>query len=251
MKHKISKSLLLSVGTALFINGVSLSIFANLNTGVILTILLGAFLIAWGIFYKSICEITKNGMMKYIKYTAVTLLSAELLLVAFIAGYGQLDNVTYTEDAVIVLGAGIRGDKVTLTLKQRLDTAIGYHNKNPDSVIVVTGGQGFQEIVTEASAMEKYLIENGIDKSRIIKEEKATSTNENMRFSKAILDECFDSNYKIAVVTNNFHIFRGTSIARIEGFENVTHIHGGLMWYNLVPCYLRESLAVIKMWILG
>ena len=189
--------------------------------------------------------------MKILVVAGIILFCAELILVGFIAIYGQSDNITYKEDAVIVLGAGIRGDRVTLPLKMRLDKVVEYHSKNPDALIVVTGGQGFQETVTEAYAMEKYLIEKGVDKNVIFKEEKATSTNENMRFSKIILDGKLKENYDIVVITNNFHIYRGVSIAKKEGFKNVFHMHAELQWYNLVPCYLRESLAVLKMWFLG
>jgi len=159
--------------------------------------------------------------------------------------------VNYNEDAVIVLGAGVRGDRVTLPLKMRLDKAIEYHYKNPDALIVVTGGQGLQETVTEAYAMEKYLVQNGVDNSKILKEEKATSTFENMKYSKEILDNYFTNDYSVVIITNNFHIFRGTTIAKNSGFKNVTHMHAGLQWYNLMPCFLRESLAVIKMIICG
>ena len=149
------------------------------------------------------------------------------------------------------MGAGIRGDKVTLPLKMRLDKAIEYHYKNPDALIVVTGGQGLQETVTEAYAMEKYLVQNGVNNNKILKEEKATSTFENMKYSKEILDNYFSKDYSVVVITNNFHIFRGAVVAKKTGFKNVTHLHTGLQWYNLMPCFLRESLAVIKMIILG
>jgi len=189
--------------------------------------------------------------MKTLKIFIVCLICIEILLVGFIAIYGQNDNVNYDEDVVVVLGAGINGDKVTLPLKMRLDKAVKYYEKNPEAIIVVTGGQGFQETVTEASAMEKYLAAKGIPKEKIIKEEKATSTNENMRFSKQILDGYFGDEYSIVVVTNNFHIYRSVAISKNEGFQEVFHLHCGLQWYNLIPCYLRESLAVIKMWILS
>ena len=102
-------------------------------------------------------------IQEYFKVFVIVILCIEFILVSFIAVFGIVDNISYNEDAVIVLGAGIRGDKVTLPLKMRLDKAIQYHSKNPEAVIVVTGGQGFQETVTEAYAMEKYLVENNID----------------------------------------------------------------------------------------
>ena len=240
----------LTIGSVLSAYGLLLFITANFNLGVILTILLGMFFLIYGIFYKKVNNRTKAGFGKYVKSFVIVILCAEIILTGFIAMYGQNDNVTYKEDAVIVLGAGIRGDNVTLPLKLRLDKAVDYHRKNPDALIVVTGGMGFQETVTEAYAMEKYLLNNGIDKNAIIKEERASSTNENMSFSKAILDNIFCNDYKIAVITNNFHIYRSVAIAKAEGFENVSHIHAGLQWYDILPCYLRENLAVLKMWVL-
>ncbi|MBQ4110983.1 MAG: YdcF family protein [Clostridia bacterium] len=243
--------ILVIAGIIFIVYGLILSVISNLNLGVILTIMIGVLSLIYGIFSEKINEITSSGFLKYLKFFVIILFCTELILVGFISIYGQSDNISYKEDAVIVLGAGIRGDRVTLPLKMRLDKAIEYHHKNPDALIVVTGGQGFQETVTEAYAMEKYLIEKGVDKNVIVKEEKATSTNENMRFSKNILDRKLKGNYEIVVITNNFHIYRGVSIAKKEGFKNVFHMHAGLQWYNLIPCYIRESLAVLKMWFLG
>ena len=133
----------------------------------------------------------------------------------------------------------------------RLDKAVEYSRKNSDAIIVVSGGQGLQETVTEAYAMENYLVEQGVDGDRIIKEEMATSTNENMMFSKMLLDEHFDKPYKTVIITNNFHILRSVSIARASGLGDVYRMHAEIQWYNLVSCYLRESLALLKMWIIG
>lgn len=238
------------VGGVLAINGFFMCVLSNLNIGSLMTIFAGVLLLLYGVFYTKIKTLTSKGVPRFLKYMIIAVLCAEIALVGFISVYGQFDNVNYEEDVVIVLGAGIRGDKVTLPLKMRLDEAIKYHNKNPDAMIIVTGGQGFQETVTEAYAMEKYLVENGVPKDIIIKEEKATSTNENMKFSKKMLDNYFDKSYKTVIVTNNFHIYRAVFIARREGFENIYHKHAGLQWYNLASCYLRESLAVLKMWVL-
>ncbi len=238
-------------GSILIVNGIWLCLTSNLNLGNILTFLLGAFFLVWGVFSVKISEITQKGLLKFIKCGVILLLCAECFLVGAIAIYGQADNVDYSEDAVIVLGAGLRGDKLTLPLKLRLDKAVDYSRKNSDAIIVVSGGQGLQETVTEAYAMEKYLVEQGVDGDRIIKEEMATSTNENMMFSKMLLDEHFDKPYKTVIITNNFHILRSVSIARTSGLDDVYHMHAEIQWYNLVSCYLRESLALLKMWIIG
>ena len=231
------------IGLLVCANGFVLLLLSNINLGVLITVALGVAFVVYGAFYKKIN--TKSKIYKTAKIAFFVILICSVAIVSFIAVYGQYDNADYNEDAVIVLGAGINGDKVTYPLKVRLDKAMEYHKLNPDAVIVVTGGQGFQETVTEAYAMEKYLVQNGVEPSKIIKEEKATSTNENMRFSKKLLKE--DS--KVVVITNNFHIYRAVSIAKLEGLDNVTHIHAGLQWYNIVPCYIRECLAVLKMWV--
>ncbi len=246
----ISKMLLL-IGAAVFVYGLVLCIMMNLNLGVVLVVLLGILCLCSGLFYRQLKQLTSAGFFKYCKILLVVGLCMEIALVSFIAVFGFNDNVSYSEDAVIVLGAGIRGERVTLPLKMRLDKAVAYHLKNPEAYIVVTGGQGLQETVTEAYAMEKYLLENGVPADRIIKEERATSTYENMKFSKELLDARFAAPYSAVIITNHFHIYRGTAIARKAGLSSVSHLYAGLQWYNIMPCYLRESLAVLKMWIIG
>lgn len=236
-------------GFFLFGNGAVMSLISNFNLGVILTVMAGVFFLLWSIFYKRINSVTKSGWLRTVRLGIISIIIIEALLVGFLAFYGQTENVKYNEEAVIVLGAGVRGDRVTVPLAYRLNAAVEYHKKNPEAVIVVTGGQGYQETVTEAYAMEKYLVRKGVDPSKIIKEERATSTNENMRFTKEILDKHFEGDYSVVVITNNFHTYRGVQIAKIEGFESVYRKPAGLKWYNMAPCYLRESLAVLKMWV--
>ncbi len=245
------KVIFIILGTGIFINGIFLSLFANFNIGNMLTLMLGTFLLFLGMFEEKIKEHTEKGVLKYIKRIALTLLVVELLFVATIAIYGTSDNATYKEDAVIVLGAAVKGERVTLPLQYRLDKAAEYHKKNPDALIIVTGGKGLQEDVTEAYAMEKYLLSKGVAENKIIKEEMATSTEENMAFSKEIVDTLFEGEYSVLVITNRFHILRGVQMAKNAGFSSVTHIGAPLQWYNLISCYLRESLALLKLWVIG
>ncbi|MBQ3426055.1 MAG: YdcF family protein [Clostridia bacterium] len=241
------KKLFAFLGAVLIVYGIVLSLMSNFNVGIVMILALGAVLFIYGLFYK---RLDQHGAMRVIEKIVIAALCVEAVLVGFIAYQGVHDTVSYNEDAVIVLGAGVHGDRVSLPLKQRLDKALEYHEKNPEAVIVVTGGRGFQETVTEAEAMEKYLLEKGVKPESVLKEENATSTNENMKFSKVILDNRFGDEYSVAVITNNFHIYRSVRIAKNEGFKDVKHLHAGLQWYNLMPCYLRESLAVIKLLIL-
>ena len=109
-------------------------------------------------------------------------------VVICVYSFGFTDTVTYKEDAVIVLGAGLRGENLSLILRNRLDAAVEYYNENPEAVIVVSGGQGPDEDIPEAEAMERYLYEQGVPLNKIIKEDKSTSTEENFKFSKELLE---------------------------------------------------------------
>ena len=111
-------------GTLLLLNGIYLCIFSNMDLGVVLTVLLGLVFLAWGIFYKKIAYVTRKGLWRVFKIVVLSLLSLELVFVGVIAIYGQTDNANYAEDAVIVLGAGIHGEEVSMPLKLRLDKAI-------------------------------------------------------------------------------------------------------------------------------
>lgn len=244
----VIKVALMILGIALIINAVVLFLIANFNAGVILTFLLGLFFLLYGAFFRKINLWTKRGIGKILKIAVFCGLTFFLCVIAFLAMVGQNDTANFQEDALIILGAGVRGDTPTLTLAYRLDKGVEYHKKNPEAVIVVSGGQGLQETVTEASAMEKYLIEKGVPKENIVKEERATSTSENFRFSKEILDERFGEDYRCAFVSNDFHMYRAQQLAKIAGLDAARY-HAKIEWYTTAVNYTREFLAVLKLWI--
>ena len=160
--------------------------------------------------------------------------------------YGKSDSTTYTEDAVIVLGAAVHGKSPSLTLKKRLDKAVEYHKQNPNAIIIVSGGQGAQEDISEAEAMEIYLIDQGVAADKIIKEDKSTSTTENFTFSKEILDKHFNKEYTTCFITNEYHVLRAADCAKDVGFDDISHLHSNTNLSYLMSGSLRECLAVIK-----
>ena len=192
----------------------------------------------------------KNKIIRRVFALLAGLLALSFVLIqGLIIFYAQEDDNIEEADCMIILGAGLIGDYIPLTLQYRLDKGIEYLNKNPDLKVIVTGGQGPGETVTEAFAMEKYLINNGVDASRIIKEDKATSTFENFKFSKEILDEINgEEAHKIIVVTNNFHMFRSKMIAERVGFT-VYRLPTKTNTRVLISCHVREYFAVIKSFI--
>lgn len=243
----LTKFLLLFIGSLLTANGAIMLITTNFNIGNILTVTLGLILLLYGIYFDKVNTITP----KSIKAVFVLCLCVIIAFSVFIMAYGSNNNITYKEDAVIVLGAAIHGKTPSLVLKDRLDTAVEYHKQNPDAYIIVSGGQGPQEDITEAEAMEKYLIEKGVNKDKIIKEEKATSTYENFLFSNKILKERFGEDINISFITTDFHFYRASNIAKSADISQITHIHSNTRWYSVATSVLRECLAVTKFWILG
>ncbi len=241
------KTLAVILGIAVFLNGTFIWMTSNFNLGNLLVFALSALLLTIGIFGEKLYR----RLPKWLSVCLSVILVFSLLLCTFLMIYGTDDTVKYTEDAVIVLGAGIRGDRPTLVLKKRLDMAALYHERNPDALIIVSGGQGMQEIISEAEAMEKYLLEIGVDASVIVKEQMSASTFENFTFSKKILDERFPDGFSVAFVTNEFHVFRAKGIAENTGFDGITHLHSTTEWYSVLPCVLRECLAVMKFWVFG
>jgi uncharacterized SAM-binding protein YcdF (DUF218 family) len=243
----ISKTMLLALGAIILLNAVAVSMASNFNLGIVLTFILGGALLLCGVFLSFILRrLPKWLWITCLGGMALVMLGAGVLLI-----YGRTDSVSHNEDAVIVLGAGIHGDRVSLTLRDRLETAIACYEKNPDVLIVVSGGQGPQEDIAEALAMERYLLERGIPQENILKEDRATSTTENFAFSKVLLDERFGEEYSVMFVTNDFHIFRAEQIAHKAGIADIAHAHSNTVWYLVVPSCLRECLAVVWFWLTG
>ncbi len=247
----VLRILLCFFGGALLLIGLAQLAFVNVDFGTVCAPPLGAIILLYGLFFDFVNKHTRSKPLKILRYAVIFGICFVLCFSGFLYIYGNLDNADHGEDALIVLGAGVHGDQVSLALKYRLDAALEYSRQNPDALIIVTGGKGFQEDVTEAYAMEKYLLENGADPESVIKEENASSTTENFRFSKELLDERFgENNYRAAVVTNDFHVFRAARIAKRCGLD-VSHIHGKTPLNAAVSCYIRETAAVAKFVILG
>lgn len=215
----------------------------NLKLIIILLIPIIWSLIEWNISFSSICIIismiliyvlisAKNILYKN-KYTKLIYKIYRFVMMLFLSTFIILQgaitiNFHRTSDVksienvntMIILGAKVNEDGISKTLKRRLDKAIEYYNTNKNiNNIIVSGGQGSDEVVTEALAMKNYLVKNGVSKDKIIMEDKATTTLENIIFSKKIIT---DKNLKgkVLIVTSDYHLFRGQFISSILGIDN-------------------------------
>ena len=146
-------------------------------------------------------------------------------------------------DYVIILGAQWKSSGPSYVLQKRLEAAVGYLEQNPDTKVIVSGGQGSNEPITEAEGMRQYLINAGIAEERIIKEDTSTNTYENLNNSSSFLDKESD---RVVVVTNNFHVFRACGIANHQGYEKVEGLSAGSYPGMLPNNLLREFFGVMK-----
>lgn len=148
-----------------------------------------------------------------------------------------------TRDYLIVLGARVKGETPSLALQYRLDKAYEYLIEHPNTKVVLSGGQGPGEDITEAEAMRRYLKEKGILESRMILEDKSTDTVENLRNSFELIKKEKD-NASITVVTSRFHVLRSKMIARDLG-KKVDGIGAETLLFLIPNYYLREFFAVV------
>lgn len=153
-------------------------------------------------------------------------------------------------DVVIVLGAQVRHNGPSRVLRYRLDEALDYLEANPQTICVVSGGQGPNEPFPEAQGMAEYLEEHGIAGERIIQESKSTTTEENIRFSRKLIESHVGDgdvqDVSIGVVTNNFHMFRALQIAHANGLPQAQGLPAGSPPDMLVNNMVREFFAEIK-----
>lgn len=239
---------LITAGGFLTLITIFMSMVSNFNLGLILSCGAGFVLLIYGIWLKQINKLAQTGILKAIRYAGYACAAFLCILISFLYIYGKTDTVNYTEDAIIVLGAAVRGKHVSLPLAHRLEKAVEYSKINKNCIIVVSGGQGPQEDIPEAEAMAQYLISRGVDESRIIKEDKSTSTYENFLYSKKLLDEIFRREYNAAFITNDFHTYRAGCISRQASIPSA-RLGAKTDWYTAPVNYLRECLAVLKVWV--
>lgn len=164
---------------------------------------------------------------------------------------GMRDKPSGKVDYIIVLGAQIKGTRPSRSLAYRLDGAIDYYQENKNTTIVVSGGQGPDEVTAEAYVMKDYLLAKGIPEEAIIVEDKSTTTNENLKFSKALIEERSGSDYSVAICSNNFHIFRAKALARKIGYNKPQGLATRSDSVLIANYMIRDSLAILKEKMLG
>ena len=156
-------------------------------------------------------------------------------------------------DAIIVLGAGVNGETPSLTLRTRIDAAAAYLEEHPDVPVVLSGGQGPGEAITEAECMRRALVRRGVDESRLYPEERSTSTQENLRYSRAILEELgVDPAQRVAIVTSDFHLCRARLMWGGDTAAVPAHLPSALYFQCLtVNYFIREAFGLAAYFVYG
>lgn len=144
---------------------------------------------------------------------------------------------------VLVLGCQVRGTAPSQLLSYRIQAAADYLTAHPEAVAVLSGGMGTGENISEAECMYRSLCARGIDPARLYREERSTSTAENIRFSKALMER-EGLQAPVAVVSNDFHICRALRMAEDLGLS-AEGLAARSNWYSRPTYILREALGLL------
>lgn len=171
-----------------------------------------------------------NGIFLWLALIAFSACYSFLIYMVWSSAFGRTTSKR-KYDLIMVLGAGIFTEQVTPMLADRLNQALAVFNKQDSTCkILVSGGQGLDEPISEALAMQRYLIAHGVPESSIIMESQSTSTYENFSFSKKVITSQFDKSTKMLCITSQFHILRALRFAqqvklRTDGIGSHTPYH--------------------------
>lgn len=246
---KVCLALFCAAGFLVFLAPVFTGIinFGNISGMMICTVLL-LLTIFWNKVYALICS---NGVVRGIFAVIVVLVAAFVILAAIISVkmLSAANSPPQGNTTVVVLGCKVKGENPSLMLNKRIMAACSYLNENPDAMCIASGGQGSDELISEAECIKRVLTENGISPDRIIMEDKSTSTDENIRFSAEKIQEWGISG-SMTIVTSEYHQLRASMIAQKYGLEVYSIPSETSVW--LLPTYwLREIFGVTYQFIFG
>lgn len=188
------------------------------------------------------------------KILLVLVLAGILVFAALAAavGWGAYHQVYAQPQAVVVLGCQVRQDGPSVLLRDRLETALEYLTEHPELPVVVSGGQGEDEPVSEAQCMYDYLVEHGVEAERIHLEDQSHNTSQNLTFTRAVLEgmglDVKEDN--VLIVSSGFHLTRIRMLAGRYGYQQVSTLAAPVSHLpSAVKMFFREPLALAKSFI--
>lgn len=247
--NRLSCYFLLLIGILGLLDSILVSIYVGTDTGTLFPGAAGVVILVYLYIRLHIRKgkpvisrlAARKAAAALLVFVILVFTAVEMLIIS-----GAASDKEVKTEHVIILGGGLKGDQVTPVLRERLLKGLEYLRKYPEADVIVTGGLGFGERITEAEAMEDFLISHGITPERIIREDRATSTMENFLYTRDLLQKSGETHMgSVTVVTSDFHMQRSKLLARRVGFEPY-----GIASYTprtvRLNCYVREFFAMIK-----
>ena len=237
------KAILIILGLAiiaLFVFPIYRGVF---NTGSIAGIALGVCIIFVTLFSDKLFASKAFVAIFSIIFVLVLFLSVSTSIFIF-SGAAQ---EPLPDSVVIVLGCQVKGNKPSLMLERRIEAAAEYLKAHPDAICICSGGKGSDESISEAQCIYTGLTSRGIAEDRLYLEDKSTTTAENFRFSKKIIDEVAPGS-SVAIVTNEFHQYRAGKICESVGLQYGS-VPSKTSWWLRPTYHVREMFAVLNEWV--
>lgn len=232
---------------------IPLSLSVSLNLGNITGLAVSVLLFFYGLLIPKVHDIMatwrahKALRWLYWGILGIVALITVLVIVESACMIAAANKEPDPRATVVVLGCRVYGERASLSMVERLEAAYEYLMEHPQSSCVLSGGQGEGESITEAECMYRYLVNKGIDASRLYKEEASTTTRENLLFSKQLIEEQ-GLNPVMAIATSEYHEYRAGMIAKSLGIVYGAVPGKTAIW--LFPTYyVRELYGILYEWI--
>lgn len=191
----------------------------------------------------------RDAVLRVVISTAFVYSECLLFSAMFCTQYAAWHEPKYNQDFIIILGCRIGDDGKPMPLLQgRIDRALAFYRRQLEETgrqacFIPSGGQGGDEVMSEAACMKNYLIGQGIDASLIFPETESTTTLENMLFSRRIAD-AHKENANILFSTTNYHIFRSGIFAAKAGMR-ADGVGAKTKWYFWPNAQMREFIGLL------
>lgn len=221
--RKRDKALWIAACALLAIGGIGTALRTGIGFLFLLALLAGA---ACGVYAALGCAAVRwprlaraVRLVKYCIWLCLAVLTVLFCLIEAQILQGETSDADIPAvDCLLILGAGVNGEEPSLMLQYRLEAALPYLRAHPETLAVLCGGMGAGERITEAEAMRRWLVRQGIPEERLLLEERSTNTDENIANARALLEARGDVPEEVVVVTTGFHLYRARLLAERYGF---------------------------------
>lgn len=213
------------------------------NWGVgMLPIWAGLFCLSLGLSFDKIYNfIMDTRLLRFGLIFGIVIL---ILVEGFIFYSGVKTSLEEDSDYIIILGASVKGETPSLTLRRRIEKASEYLSLHPETKAILSGGQGPGENITEAEAMRRFLVNDGISEDRLLLEDRSTSTMENIKYSYELIEEYEnEEDASVIIISSRFHLLRAQLIAKKQGYS-VKAIGSSTLAFLVPNYYLREFFGI-------